>query len=234
MIETVKGGRNEKELAAKLDGFYLRRAQQDVGITEPVFEMLPVHIDGANIALGDADSAAILAAAEAGDTRTLDMHLGPLRRLTGQLKVPAIVELVKDELGNGPGKLVLMAWHTDVIEALFEGLGRYRPAIVHGSTTPQQRAAAAEAFQSDPACRVFIGQVQAAGEAIDLSAASELVFAEMSFVPAHMAQAAARICNHSQIEQPRVRVAALEGSIDEALAEILLRKVASIKQVIGR
>ena len=79
---------------------------------------------------------------------------------------------------------------------------------------------------------MFIGQIQAAGEAIDLSASAELIFAESSFVPKDMQQMAFRITNHTQARQPRVRVAVLEGSIDDAIQSALLRKWAAINEVI--
>ncbi len=45
-----------------------------------------------------------------------------------------------------------------------------------------------------------------------------------------MKQAALRITNHGQKAQCLVRVAALAGSIDEALTAVLVRKVLSIKE----
>jgi SNF2 family DNA or RNA helicase len=229
-IDVVKGGKNEAELRDRLRGFVLRRTQKDVGITEPIYETFPLHVDKAPSL--DTDTAAILAAAETGDTRGLEMHLGPLRRLTGVLKAGALIEALKEEFANGLDKVVLMAWHTDVIDVLDEELAEFGPVTVDGSASSVRRAAAQEVFRTEPACRVFIGQMLAAGEAIDLSAAAELIFVEMSSVPQHMKQASLRITNHAQKRQPRIRVAALEGSIDEALADILTRKVRSIRAVL--
>lgn len=230
MIDVVKGGKNEAELAERLKGFFLRRTQQDVGITEPVYETFPLHID-VNLP-HEGDTAAILAAAESGNTRELEMHLGPLRRLTGVLKAGAVIDAVKEEFANGLDKIVLMAWHTDVIDVLADGLAEFGPVVIDGRAGAQTRELAELMFSGDPDCRVFIGQMQAAGEAIDLSAAAELIFVEMSSVPKDMKQAALRITNHGQKRQPRIRVAALEGSIDEALADILTRKVRTIRAVL--
>lgn len=232
MVDVVKCGKNEAELGERLRGFFLRRTQSDVGITSPVYEVLPLHTDMRWSAGADDKTAAIIAAAESGSTGKLEMHLGPLRRLTGVLKAMAVAELVKEELENGLDKIVLMAWHSDVLDVLEDALAAYGVARVDGSTTPRRRELEAARFQLDPACRVFAGQMLAAGEAIDLSAAAELIFVEMSSVPAHLKQAALRITNLGQKRQPRVRVAALEGSIDETLAEILTRRVASIRTVL--
>ena len=235
-IDVVVGGRNEAELKARLDGFWLRRTQKDVGIHPPVYEMLPIHISDKQRKEIEAQiegAEDILAAAETGETRGMEMALGTLRRLTGTVKAAGVADALEEELENGLDKVVLMAWHKDVMSSLEDRLKKYGVVRLDGSTTPQAREIAAQMFQTDPACRVFIGQIIAAGEAIDLSAASELVFVESSFVPKDMAQAALRITNIGQKRQARVRVAALEGSVDEAIQAIVIRKVATNKEIIA-
>lgn len=238
VIQIVQEGRNLDELKARLNGFWLRRTQEDIGITAPIFDLLPIAISSAQrkkleTELGD-DATEILDAAETGETRSLEMHLGTLRRVTGSVKADGVVQAVKDEFEGGLDKVVLMAWHKDTLDRLEHGLSSYGAVRVDGSTTPDKRDAAQRRFQNDPAVRVFVGQIIACGEAIDLSAAAELVFVESSFVPKDMAQAALRITNIEQKRQPRVRVAALEGSIDEALQTILTRKVRNIKEVLDQ
>lgn len=235
-IDVVVGGKNEAELKARLDGFWLRRTQKDVGIHPPVYEMMPIHISDKQRKEIEAQiegAEDILAAAETGETRGLEMALGTLRRLTGTVKAAGVADALEEELENGLDKVVLMCWHKDVMASLEDRLKKYGVVRVDGSTTPQAREMAAKMFQTDPACRVFIGQIIAAGEAIDLSAASELVFVESSFVPKDMSQAALRITNIGQKRQTRVRVAALEGSVDEALQAIVIRKVATNKEIIA-
>lgn len=234
-IDVVVGGKNLDELKARLDGFILRRTQQDVGITAPLYGILPVHVTAVQRRKIEAEipeAEEILAAAETGETKSVEMALGTLRRLTGSVKAEGVIQVVKDEMTSGVDKVVLMCWHRDVMNALEAGLGAYGPVRVDGCTTPARRDQAQQRFAADPACRVFIGQIVACGEAIDLSAAADLIFVESSFVPKDMAQAALRITNHGQARQPRVRVAALEGSIDEAFQTILTRKFATIREVL--
>jgi hypothetical protein len=231
-IDVVCGSRNLPELRDRLDGFLLRRTQADVGIRGPIYETMPLLVsDAVRRQIDGIDTKAVLAAAEAGDTRALEMHLGPMRRLTGEIKAKAVVEAVREALDNGLDKIVLMAWHTDVIASLADALHDYGVSVVAGHTPPAGRDAAVEHFGAGG--RVFIGQILAAGEAIDLSAASELWFVESSFVPKDMAQAALRITNHTQRRQAFVKVCTLAGSIDEALQTVLLRKVADIREVLS-
>jgi SWI/SNF-related matrix-associated actin-dependent regulator of chromatin subfamily A-like protein 1 len=233
-IDVVIGGRNLEELKARLDGFWLRRTQADVGIRPPTFEMLPLHLTASErkaVELAVPEGADILAAAETGETKSLDIALGTLRRLTGQIKAQKVAEVVKEEFEGGLDKIVLFCWHKDVMETLTRALAKYAVVRVDGGTSPTDREKAVQSFQSIDGARVCIGQIIAAGEAIDLSAAAELIFVESSFVPKDMKQAALRVTNHEQTRQTRVRVAALEGSIDEALQAIVIRKVSTNKEV---
>lgn len=231
-IQVFVEGRNESELRDRLEGFYLQRTQQDVGILEPDYETMPLAVP--NVTLPSVDTARVLQAAREGNTRDLDMHLGPLRRLTGEIKARAVIDAVKEELDAGLDKVVLAYWHTDVGHALAAGLAQFGVVGLDGSATSRMRADAEHQFRTNPAVRVFLGQIQAAGEAIDLSAARHLIFVENSILPKDMKQMSLRITNHTQQQKPLVRVATLEGSIDDALQQILMRKWTAIKGVLER
>ena len=233
-IPVVVGGRNLDELSARLEGFWLRRTQKDVGIREPIYETWPLPVTDRIVrqADGDLDKTEILRAARAGDTKSLEMHLGPLRRITGEMKARAVAEALHDEFASGLDKIVLPFWHRDVGAVLQTELARYGVVGIDGATPPEAREKAEQRFLHDPNIRVFLGQIQAAGEAIDLSSAATMLFVETSLVPKDMAQMSKRITNHGQKRQPVVRVAVLEGSIDEALEEVLLRKWSAIREVL--
>lgn len=234
-IPVVVGGRNADELRHRIGDFMLRRTQADVGIREPVYETFPLAVSEKmkRDVEHDVDRAAVLAAAEAGDTKALEMHLGPLRRLTGEIKARAVAEAVKEEFECGLDKIVLAYWHKDVGAILKEGLAQYGVVGIDGATAASVRGEAEQRFLHDPKVRVFLGQIQAAGEAIDLSSAALLLFVETSFTPSQMAQMSKRITNHTQRRQPFVRVAVLEGSVDEALESILIRKWSAIRDVLS-
>lgn len=242
----VKNGKNEEELRNRMGDWMLLRTQADVGIRPPVFETFPLTVSESNrratlatpqgrevlAKSGDAEASALIKAAEADDAKILEMELGPKRRVTGEIKARAVVEAVKEEFEGGLDKIVLAHWHKDVGQVLRDGLSSYGVVGIDGSTPPDARAAAEMAFRNDPKIRVFVAQIIAAGEAIDLSAAAELLFVETSFVPKDMRQMSDRIQNITQSRNTRVRVATLEGTVDDALQAILLRKWSSIRKVL--
>ena len=102
-----------------------------------------------------------------------------------------------------------------------------------GSTSPQDRLECEVEFRLDPKCRVFLAQIDAAGEAIDLSAAAELWFVETTFSPKAMKQMGSRISNVNQTKNTFIKVCMIEGSIDEAIQASLLRLWTSIKEVVA-
>lgn len=230
----VTGGKNLDEFRERIDGFWLRRTQEDIGILPPVYTAYALDVPKLPAALADCEDAQlILDAAEAGDTKALEMHMGPLRRLTGAIKAHAIVEAVSEQLADRRiGKVVLMAWHSDVIDALCTGFAPFGVVALDGRTEARSRDQRVRQFQEDAATRVFVGQIQAAGEAVDLSAADELWFVEFSFLPKDMAQAALRVTHRTRKGRPIVRVCALAGSVDEAIVGILTPKVSTIRNVI--
>jgi SNF2 family DNA or RNA helicase len=72
--------------------------------------------------------------------------------------------------------------------------------------------------------RVFIGQIQAAGVAIDLSMSHEVAFLEASWVPGENAQAAMRVHHLKQTHPVNIRFFSLADSVDERVQAILRRK----------
>lgn len=231
-IDTVVGGKNMAELARRLKGLFIRRTTEGLpGMRTAVLPLSVPWQEAAAVARAEqaADIAAIVAAAEAGETAKLEMHLGTLRRLTGMAKAEPVAEVIADDLQGGVDKIVVFAWHTAVIDLLAEKLAKFRPVVLDGRTAPTARQAAVDAFQTQPDVRVFIGQIQAAGEAITLTAAASVIFAEASFVPKDMYQAVRRIRRRGQTRPCLARIAALPGSIDERLMELVRRRMADIK-----
>ena len=233
-VRVIMEGKNLEDLRQRLGGLMLPRTQQDVGITAPIYDTLPLIVSerARKKAEKDVDLSAVLGAIDADNTRQLEMHLGPLRRLTGTLKARALVDLVKEELENGLDKIVLAFWHREVADVLLEGLAKYGVTGIDGSTSAKAREANVAAFSAPDGPKIFLGQIQAAGEAIDLSAAAELIFVEMSSVPKDGSQMALRVTNHNQKQRPRVRVASIAGSIDEPIQNALLRKIKTINEVL--
>lgn len=160
-----------------------------------------------------------------------DLGLSALRRLTGLAKTPAVAEYVRQEL-EGHDKIVVMAWHRDVIENLARDLAGFNPVVLHGSTPDADKETAEARFQDDPQHRVFIGQILTAGTTITLTAAHRMILAEWSWSPDDNEQAILRILRIGQNRKCRVTFAGLAGSLDEAVMRVYTRKAQAIAEAL--
>ncbi|MBF0339869.1 MAG: DEAD/DEAH box helicase [Magnetococcales bacterium] len=234
----VTGGRNLQELRSRLAPHMLRRRKEEVLSDLPPirFETVVLPADGSLTELWQAEDelegAAIKAVLkEGGDLSQEAIHLAKLRRLTGLAKVQPVVELLRNDLDGGMDKVVVFAHHREVIQGLVDGLSGYGVVVLQGSTSPAQRQIAIDGFQNNPAVRIFIGQLTAAGTAITLTAASNVLFAESSWTPADNLQAAMRVHRIGQRHGVLVRFATLAGSLDEAITRTVRRKTEILSQL---
>lgn len=227
--EIVKG-RNLSELRTRIAPYVLRRKKDDVLKDLPPIRFDQLFLEGdlklpaEMLRLLPELEAALDSEGVAGLAKVAP-HVATLRRLTGLAKVAPAREWIKDWLEAGGKKLVVFAHHREVIDQLVKA-SPHVWARITGDTVDRQEQV--DAFQREPDCRVFYGQIQAAGTGITLTAASDVLFVESSWVPAENEQAAMRVHRIGQRNACLVRFATLAGSIDEKIQRAVLRKTADI------
>lgn len=171
---------------------------------------------------GDADIAALEASP----------HVAALRRETGRWKAAAVArELAKELDDRQMDKVVVFALHRDVLDQLQSALRDFEPLRVDGSTSKKDRATAERLFQTKPQHRVFLGQIQACGTAITLTAAHHVELVEQSWVPGENLQAVYRCRRIGQARPVIVRVPSVAGTLDDAIDRVLARKARMIDEL---
>lgn len=241
----IVGNRNIPELRERLDGAALRRREREVLDLPPMrFEQvtvrpktIPAELRKLEASFGLAYDALTLAS-EADVEVSLDAlatheSMAAYRRLCGMAKIAPTAELLAAELETGAlDKVVVFAHHTDVVYGIAHELREFGVVTITGETPAHTRAENVETFQERSQVRVLVGNLIAAGVGITLTAATEAVFAELSFVPGENAQAAKRIHRIGQDRPVRARFLALDGFIDEGISGALRRKTAMIREVL--
>jgi len=225
------GGKNVSELRDRLAPYILRRRMNEVypDMMPPRHSLLPVDGRLTLDSHAGEEQARVAAALAKGGVEALNEiaeHVATLRRLTGMAKVKSTADWIDDWFASGGGKLVVFAYHRDVIVALHAALEARRIRHVAGGTP-----GADVLFQTDPNVQVFLGQVQRDGVVITLTAARTCLLVEQSWVPGENEQAWRRIWRRGQKGLCDVRWAALEGSIDEDVAEACRRKAGTIAEL---
>ncbi len=138
-------------------------------------------------------------------------------------KLDALADIVDTMRAEGK-KLVVMARfipELDEIEALLRNK-RIAYACVRGSV--KDRAEEVRRFQEDPDCAVFLGQIQAAGMGLTLTAASTMVFYSLDYSMVNFDQAKARIHRVSQRECCHYIYLCCPDTIDCKVLRALRRK----------
>lgn len=244
----IVANRNAAELHERMAPYFLRRKFSEVfpDASVPVTERLFLDAQGNLDFLKDAEIVEIRKKYEPalrrarGNTeltdtilRQIESEVGPkLQRLTGEAKAAPLAQWAIEQIEDGVGKIVIFAWHRTVLDALAEALRRFNPITIDGRTTGRQKDVLKHRFQTDPKCKVALGQIVAAGEAIDLSAADTLVFAEASWSAGDNDQAWRRIVNMMKRSPVWVLFATLADSIDEDVQRANERKMRDITAVI--
>lgn len=240
----ITAAKNADELRALLSGFLLRRTKAQV---RP--ELPPILFSSLVVAPGPVDiethfypqwhhggDALVMAQVKAeGEKVAQAQSLGALeqimdqtpiyRRYVGLQKVAPVVELVKAQLTADPAmKIVLFAWHQAVIEGLRQGLAEFGAVTLYGGTAPAAKQKNIDRFNTNPHCRVFIGQIIAAGLAIPLTGAHQGLIVEPDWVPGNNVQASYRMDGPNQTEQITVQFVSIASPLDEAMNKSLLQK----------
>ena len=184
------------ELASILGPFMLQRRLRDVLPELPPLRWGHIVVSSANVPPMPGltvEQQAVLGRLEGGGAVSIldQTCLASLRRHVGIAKSPAVVELIQAEL-EGYEKIVVFGLHREVLSAITTGLGSIA-AVIDGDTPQGARQALVDAFQSRATPRVLVLQLTIAGTAITLHRAHRALFAESSWVPADMSQAAARL-----------------------------------------
>jgi SWI/SNF-related matrix-associated actin-dependent regulator 1 of chromatin subfamily A len=159
------------------------------------------------------------------------IHIASLRKWTGIAKAPAVAAYLLEELENGLDKVVIFAIHRDVIKILQNALPD--SVAITGDTKDRDRKRYIDAFQGrvpDFNPRVLIANMDIASTALTLTASCNVVFAESSWVPKDLEQAAARCHRNGQTRPVLARVFSLKGSVDEQVTRTLVRKIRTISE----
>ena len=233
------GASNTQELHEKLtNSIMIRRKKSEVlkDLPPKIRTVVPMELDNQreyNIA--EADLIGWLRTnfgngkAEKAQQAEALTRIGELKRLAVRGKLKECVDWIEDFL-ESVEKLVVFAVHKFVIDALMEKFAG-RAVKIDGSVTNRQ--APVDAFQTDENIRLFVGNIQAAGVGITLTAASNTCFLELPWAGGHLDQAEDRVHRIGQVADSVTAWYLLAaGTMEEEIAQLIDAKRKVVTKVL--
>lgn len=151
-----------------------------------------------------------------------------LRRLAGLAKVgPALRWLIEARERLEP--LVVFAHHHDVLDALGRGL---KAPVIDGRMAQTERQRYIDRFQAG-AEPVLVCGTRAMGVGVNLQAGTNCAFVEMDWTHAAHEQAESRLHRMGQKNAVTAYYLLAEGTIDDALMEMLQAKQEVMEKIVG-
>lgn len=231
------------ELLALIDNNRIRRTKKDIGVQLPPIFMTTALLDGDTTEVREllrqhpGLDAAIVSALEQGRTLPPEkgMPVATLRRLIGEAKAVPYAHQLLEELQWSGDKRAVYGVHVNALAYVRDFLVRngIHAVLVQGNTSEAERIAAVQSFQYDTNCKVFIGNIRAAGTGITLTAACEIDMLESDWTPAGNAQAIMRVHRLGQTRNVRARFLTLANSFDETVNRVVADKTAAIAEIEG-
>lgn len=153
-----------------------------------------------------------------------------LKQLAVKGKLEEAISWITDFL-EVQDKLVVFATHKFVIDALMEKFSKVAVKI-DGSVSLSERNKAVDSFQNNPKVQLFIGNIQAAGVGITLTASSNVAFLELPWTPGALVQAEDRCHRIGQKDNVNIYYLLATDTIEDKIAELLDRKRKTLDAVL--
>jgi SWI/SNF-related matrix-associated actin-dependent regulator of chromatin subfamily A-like protein 1 len=222
----MKGATNTKELHKVLtSSMMIRRLKSDVLKELPDKSKTYVPIELTNRKAYDRGHNGFIRNAKnrsLGTGADALVQIEELKQLSIEGKMKGALKWITTFLESGE-KLVVFGIHRKTVDDLMNAF----PGIsvkVDGSVVNEKRQEAVERFQNDPECKLFVGNIQAAGVGLTLTASSSVVFLELPWTPAELEQAEDRVHRITQKDAVNVYYLLGENTIDQTIVKMLDKK----------
>ncbi len=224
------GATNKEELHKKLtETVMLRRKKADVlpDLPDKLYSYIPMEMSNRN----EYDKAendfieylqevkGVAAAKKASQAEHL-VKIEALKQLAVKGKMKQAIQWIRNFLDTNGNKLVVFTVHKAAVATLMDEF-KEQAVKVDGSVSAAGRDAAVKAFQEDPKVKLFVGNIQAAGVGLTLTAASSVAFLELPWTPGDLVQAEDRCHRIGQKDSVNVYYLLAERTVEEKIAELL-------------
>jgi SWI/SNF-related matrix-associated actin-dependent regulator 1 of chromatin subfamily A len=233
-IWVTTGSSNLEELASKTRRTILRRKKEDV-LDLPEKLVTPVYLElkdksGYDSVWEDYMEKRRLEGKKGNPQKDL-VEMTLLRTFLSMETVPYSIEKAEEALELGK-KVIIFCNFNDEMDAFIRHFGD-KSVCVRGGMSDKQKQISVDRFQNDEKCRVFIGQIKAAGVGLTLTEAEIVIMNSLDWVPGNHEQAEDRAYRIGQNKTVNIYYMLIEKTIDILIWKILQNKKKIIGTIIG-
>lgn len=156
--------------------------------------------------------------------------LSTMRRKLATAKVPHTLDLVSGAVDQGE-KVIVFSGFDEPVKKIADHFGE-AAVLLTGATPAARRQALVDRFHNDDDVRVFVANIVAGGVGLNLTAARQVVFNDLDWVPSNHWQAEDRAYRIGQTNTVNVTYLVAEGTIDDFVAFLLNVKSQLIQAVV--
>lgn len=154
------------------------------------------------------------------------------RQLVIKAKMKSVIKWVENWLAENDEKLVIMFCHTEPIEIMMRKFKDIAVRVDGNTPTGRVRQDLVKKFQRDEKCRLFVGNMAAAGVGLTLTAAANLAFAEFPWTPAVIKQVEDRCHRISQERQVNIYYLVAHKTVEQKVAKKIASKDSVLNEVL--
>ena len=233
-VWVTKGASNLDELASKTKRTILRRKKEDVldlpeKLVTPVYLELE-NVDGYKSVWEDYLSKRKLEGKKGNPARDL-VEMTLLRTFIAMETVPYSIEKAEEALELNK-KVIIFCNFNDEMDAFNRHFGN-KAVCVRGGMSDKQKQLSVDRFQEDDSCKVFVGQIKAAGVGLTLTKAEIVIMNSLDWVPGNHEQAEDRAYRIGQKETVNIYYMLMDDTIDTLVWDILNEKKKIIGTIMG-
>ncbi len=163
-------------------------------------------------------------------------HVAVVRRQMGVALAPWVADYVDMLIDGGEEKIVLFAWHIEVLNILQERLAKHGVLRVDGSTGANKKQKLVDTFIKDRAFQIMLGNIQSMGTGTDglQLVSNHAIIAEASWTPGENIQCFDRLDRGGQARTVQGDIIVAPGSFSERVLASALRKNRVIDMALDR
>lgn len=153
-------------------------------------------------------------------------HIAAVRRMMGIALAPQIARYVEMLINGGEEKIVLFAWHIEVLNIFEKLLAKHGVLRIDGRTSATSKVHKVRQFQKDPAFQIMLGNTLSLGTGTDglQEVAWHALIAEPDWVSGNNEQAFDRLDRGGQRRQVQGDIFVAPNSFAEKILASALRK----------